>query len=61
MGNYEYTLLMRWNKIGEICTSDTEEIGSYDSIWEAFDAMLNERHRKFQSAMKKKLLVKHIL
>ena len=48
MGNYEYTLLMRWNKIGEICTSDTEEIGSYDSIWEAFDAMLNERHRKFE-------------
>ena len=48
MDNYEYKLLMRWNKIGEICTSETEEIGSFDSLEEAFQAMLNDRPRKFE-------------
>ena len=48
MGNYEYTLLMRWNKIGEVCTSDTEEIGSFESLGETFDAMIYERDRKFE-------------
>lgn len=48
MAEYEYKLLMRWNRIGEIWTSETEEIGSFDSLDKAFQAMLNDRPREFE-------------
>ena len=52
MSNYEYKLYLCQNEFGKIPkASDIEEIGSYDSIEEAFDAMLNERHREFEKAV----------
>lgn len=52
MSNYEYKLYLCQNEFGEVPNfSDIEEIGSYDSIEEAFIGMLNERHREFEKVV----------